>query len=61
MSDDQQRLDELEAELTAHATRPLTIRGVDRDTGELITGTVYADHTVDLIETAENGDSDDAA
>lgn len=43
---DEQRLDELEAELAAHSARPLRIRGVDRESGDVVEGIVYGDHAI---------------
>ena len=43
---DDQRLDELEAELAANSARPLRITGVDRESGEVVEGVVYADHAI---------------
>jgi hypothetical protein len=56
---DQERLDELEAELAANVARPLRIRGVDRQTGEVVEGVVFDDHCAEagLVELVEPDDA----
>jgi hypothetical protein len=39
-------LDEIAAELAADAARPLKIKAVDRDSGEVVEGVVFRDHAI---------------